>query len=132
MKQGMAIGVASRHSGVKVPTIRYYHQIGLLPEPPRTRRNRRLYGAAEVERLLFIRHARELEFDTHSIRSLLALHDRPGRPCLEAETIARQQVDQLGRRILALQAMKATLEDMIARCDRTTAADCGVLRGLTA
>jgi hypothetical protein len=35
------IGVASTHSGVKVPTIRYYEEIGLLPALPSTESNRR-------------------------------------------------------------------------------------------
>ena len=36
------IGVASRQSGIRVPTIRYYEQIGLLPKPTRAKNNRRL------------------------------------------------------------------------------------------
>jgi DNA-binding transcriptional MerR regulator len=39
-RPGIPIGVASAHSGVKVPTIRYYEQIGLLPKPTRTKTNR--------------------------------------------------------------------------------------------
>ena len=30
----LAIGTLSKESGVKVPTIRFYEQIGLLPAPP--------------------------------------------------------------------------------------------------
>jgi DNA-binding transcriptional MerR regulator len=37
------IGVAATRSGVKVPAIRYYEQIGLLPKPLRTKSNRRTY-----------------------------------------------------------------------------------------
>src|SRR3954447_20708821 len=32
----------------KVPTIRYYEEIGLLPAPSRTEANRRLYGVADL------------------------------------------------------------------------------------
>lgn len=39
--QGHSIGEATRKSGVKVPTSRYYEEIGLLPGIARTRRNRR-------------------------------------------------------------------------------------------
>ncbi|MFX8672475.1 MerR family transcriptional regulator, partial [Acinetobacter baumannii] len=69
--QDVAIGEAARQSGVKVPTIRYYEQIGLLPAPPRSEGNRRLYGTADLRRLAFIRHARELGFEVGSIRTLL-------------------------------------------------------------
>ena len=60
---GVSIGQASRDSGIKVPTIRYYESIGLLPSPPRTEGNRRLYDGADLRRLRFIRHARELGFE---------------------------------------------------------------------
>lgn len=53
MQRGIAIGEAARLSGVKVPTIRYYEQIGLLPAAPRTQGNRRLYGREDTRRLVF-------------------------------------------------------------------------------
>ncbi|WP_370196863.1 MerR family DNA-binding transcriptional regulator, partial [Aurantimonas sp.] len=56
----LAIGDLSRRTGVKIPTIRYYEEIGLLPAPPRSAGNRRLYGEAHLRRLGFVRHAREL------------------------------------------------------------------------
>ena len=58
MITNVPIGEASKASGVKVPTIRYYEQIGLLPSPPRSDGNRRLYDRSDIQRLLFIRHAR--------------------------------------------------------------------------
>ena len=75
------IGQAARQSGVKVPTIRYYEQIGLLPAPPRSEGNRRQYDADDLRRLAFIRHARELGFEIDAIRALLALQDPFERSC---------------------------------------------------
>ncbi|MEQ8444395.1 MAG: MerR family DNA-binding transcriptional regulator, partial [Pelagibacterium sp.] len=37
------IGELSKRTGTKVPTIRYYESIGLLPEPLRTEGNQRRY-----------------------------------------------------------------------------------------
>ncbi len=74
------IGEAARRSGVKVPTIRYYEEVGLLPEPPRSEGNRRLYGETHLQRLAFIRHARELGFEVDAIRTLLDLQDSPASP----------------------------------------------------
>jgi DNA-binding transcriptional MerR regulator len=65
---GVPIGVAATRSGVKVPTIRYYEEIGLLTAPPRTKSNRRRYDPARLRRLVFIRHARQLGFEIDAIR----------------------------------------------------------------
>ena len=53
------IGEVARRTGIKVSTIRFYEQIGLLPAPPRSESNRRCYRESDVGRLIFIRHARE-------------------------------------------------------------------------
>ena len=64
----LPIGELAKRTAVKVPTIRFYEQIGLLPHPARTANGQRRYGAAEVDRLNFIRNARELGFDIDNIR----------------------------------------------------------------
>jgi len=66
---GVQIGEAAKRSGVKVPTIRYYEQIGLLAAPARSDGNRRHYDASDLHRLTFIRHARELGFEIDAIRT---------------------------------------------------------------
>jgi DNA-binding transcriptional MerR regulator len=77
MLRPMPIGEVAHQTGIKVPTIRYYEQIGLLPALPRSEGNRRCYGEKELKRLAFIRHARALGFDIEAIRKLLALQDQP-------------------------------------------------------
>lgn len=79
MSAAMAIGGLSRKTGVKVPTIRYCESVGLLPVPQRSERNRRLYGPKAVDRLRFIRYARELGFEVGAIRELLGLAEQPQR-----------------------------------------------------
>ena len=72
-ERGFSIGEASERSGVKATTIRFYEDIGLISPPVRTSGNRRQYGEEEVDRLTFIRHARELGFEIDDIRGLLAM-----------------------------------------------------------
>ena len=72
---------------MKVPTIRYYEQIGLLPAPPRTEGNRRTFDPGDLRRLAFIRHARELGFEIDAIRTLLTLQDDPHQPCATADAL---------------------------------------------
>src|SRR5215210_684515 len=93
--QAIPIGEADRQSGVKVPPIRYYEQIGLLPAPPRSEGNRRQYDADDLRRLAFIRHARELGFEIDAIRTLLALQDEPDQSCVAADQIARARLAEV-------------------------------------
>ena len=73
----ISIGQLSQRTGIKVPTIRFYEQIGLIAAPPRTEGNQRRYGQAEVDRLNFIRNARELGFEVDDIRELLDMAAEP-------------------------------------------------------
>ena len=70
----LSIGELSRLTAVKIPTIRYYEKIGLLSEPLRSEGNQRRYAKRELERLSFIRHARDLGLPILSIRELIELH----------------------------------------------------------
>jgi DNA-binding transcriptional MerR regulator len=130
--QDVPIGVASTRSGVRVPTIRYYEQIGLLPKPPRAKNNRRLYGTADLHRLTFIRRARELGFDLDAIRALLTLQDDPDQSCRAANAIARTRLAEIEKRIDSLTALKTELKRMIAECSLGRVADCRVIAALAA
>jgi DNA-binding transcriptional MerR regulator len=110
------IGKLSTASGVKVPTIRFYEQSGLLPAPPRTASDRRLYDDAALRRLAFIRHARQLGFDLDAIRSLLDLSDLPDHNCEEANRIAEQHLEAVSDKIRRLKALERELVRMTKAC----------------
>lgn len=126
----LTIGKLAQDTGVKVPTIRYYEQIGLLPEPGRSSGNQRLYGQGQLDRLRFIRHARDLGFPLGAIRDLLSLSDRPEQPCVAADGIAREQLDAVRARIRRLKALEVELERMVAQCAHGTIRDCRVIEVL--
>jgi DNA-binding transcriptional MerR regulator len=127
MRTTLTIGEAARQSGVKVATIRYYEQIGLLPAPPRTDANRRLYGEGDVRRLAFIHHGRELGFELEAIRTLLSLQDNPNQTCEMADAIAKARLAEVEQRIARLNALKAELEVMIDGCRHGRLAECKVI-----
>ncbi|MDQ0346520.1 MerR family transcriptional regulator [Ancylobacter vacuolatus] len=127
MKGIYTIGDAARQSGVKVPTIRYYEEIGLLPAPPRTEGGRRSYGATDLRRLAFIRHARELGFEIDAIRTLLQLQDEPDQSCAAADAIARDHLVTVERRIASLTALREELARMVEGCSHGHVASCRVI-----
>ena len=131
MMQDVSIGEAARQSGVKVTTIRYYEQIGLLSAALRTEANRRSFGAAELRRLVFIRHARELGFEVEAIRTLLALQDHPEQSCATADALAKAHLIEVEHRIASLMALRAELERMITECACGRVAECRVIETLS-
>lgn len=126
----LGIGQLSTETGTKVPTIRYYEDIGLLPEPERTAGNQRRYGKQQVDRLRFIRHCRDMGFPLADIRALLDLSDDPERSCASADTIARHQLQEVERRLASLASLRQELCRMIDQCAGGTVADCRVIESL--
>lgn len=126
----ISIGELSRQTGVKVPTIRYYEQIGLVELPSRTEGKQRRYLASHVARLNFIRHARELGFAVEDIRSLLALSSQPDQSCSEVDRIARHHLSELNQRIGHLQALQGELRRMIEQCSHGCVGECRVIEVL--
>ncbi|KEP68132.1 MerR family transcriptional regulator [Thioclava dalianensis] len=126
-----SIGALSRHTGVKVPTIRYYEQMGLMCAPERTEGNQRRYGRAERERLGFIKHARDLGFSIEAISALIELNDHPDRSCAEASEIAAYQLSSVRKKIASLTRLESELSRISDGCSGNGIADeCYVLASL--
>lgn len=126
----LPIGALSEQTGVKIPTIRYYEQAGLMPAAARTEGNRRTYGDDAVRRLRFIRHARELGFEVEAIRQLLDLSDQPDRPCVEADVIARAHLRDIDSKIARLTALRGEVKRMAEECEHGRVGDCRVIQVL--
>ncbi len=125
------IGRLAKASDCKVQTIRYYEQIGLMPEAARSAGNQRLYGPAHIDRLSFIRRGRELGFPLSEIRELLSIADDPGRPCEAVDRIARSHLEGVERRIAALSSLKGELMRMIRQCGGGKIANCRIIEALS-
>lgn len=130
MPHNLTIGQLSKETHCKVPTIRYYEEIGLLPAPSRTSGNQRRYGPEHVTRLGFIQHCRELGFRQKAIRDLLALTKHPDQSCKAVSEIARTHLNEVNQRIARLSALKLELERMIEICRGGQIADCRIIETL--
>ncbi|WP_316859644.1 helix-turn-helix domain-containing protein [uncultured Cohaesibacter sp.] len=125
----LSIGDLSKSSGVKVPTIRYYEQIGLIEPAVRSEGNQRRYEPDGLKRLAFIKHARDLGFSLDDIRSLLSLKEQTEKPCKVADEILSRHLDDVRFRIAKLKRLEMELERM-SSCDGTTVAHCAVIESL--
>jgi len=125
-----AIGQISRLADCKVPTIRYYEQIGLLPAASRNAGNQRRYNDQHLLKLRFIRHARALGFDLEAIRELVQLTEAPDENCHEADEIARRHLAEVNRKIAQLQGLQQELSRMLSDCEHSDDGHCRVMEVL--
>ncbi|MZR13780.1 MerR family DNA-binding protein [Maritimibacter sp. DP07] len=126
----LSIGMLAKRTGTNVQTIRYYEQIGLMPEPDRSAGGQRRYGDEGLDRLAFIRHARQLGFSLDAIRELLDLSDTPERSCAQVDAVAQRQLREVEARIARLEALRLELKRMINECSVDRVADCRILEVL--
>lgn len=130
MNANLSIGELGRRTQCKVQTVRWYEEVGLLPPPARTAGGHRVYGAAHLARLDFIRHARELGFPLDAIRSLLALSERPDRSCEKAHALASSQLALVEDKLRRLESLRTELTRLADACRGGVAAECRILETL--
>ncbi len=126
----LSIGKLAKETGTKVPTIRYYEQIGLLEAPLRTAGNQRQFAETAVARLKFIRHSRALGFTLEDIRTLISLSEHPEHPCADADRIAAKHLADVKDRIATLERLRQELERMVESGGHGTMENCRVIEVL--
>lgn len=117
----------ARLTGCNLETIRYYENVALMPDPPRSPSGHRRYEKTHVERLSFIMRARELGFTMEEIRGLLSLVDRGNHACADVEKFGRQHLDVVRAKIRDLQAIERTLSATVTQCSTGDGVDCPLL-----
>ena len=71
MLTGLTIGKVADTLHINPKTIRYYEEVGLVPEPRRSESGYRLYTRYDVERLRLIRQAKLLGLSLPEIREIV-------------------------------------------------------------
>ncbi|WP_432985642.1 MerR family transcriptional regulator [Dactylosporangium sp. CA-233914] len=104
----MNIGELSRLTGLPVKTIRYYSDVGLVPEAERSRAGYRQYDHGSIVRLEFVRTLRELGLDLATIRQVL---ERGA----DLREVAAAHADALGAQIRVLRLRRAALRAAAGR-----------------
>lgn len=121
----------ARMTGCNLETIRYYENIGVMPQPPRTAKNYRAYDEDHVGRLRFIMRARELGFALEEVRDLLALVDGGAQTCGEVQVLANAHLASVRAKIADLRRIEHVLASTVAQCTGDDVPDCPVIDALT-
>jgi DNA-binding transcriptional MerR regulator len=117
-KSGIQIGRLSEQTGLSVDAIRFYEKQRLLERPPRTEGGFRLFTAKDLERIQFIRRARQLGFSLSEIRDLLVLQRDEGETCSHMRVLLQAKVVTVRNKIRELGVLEEQLTKSLRKCER--------------
>jgi Cu(I)-responsive transcriptional regulator len=124
------IGEAARLSGISARMVRHYEGLGLLGEVHRTESGYRQYTPADVHTLRFIKRSREMGFSMEQVAELVSLWHNRRRTSSSVKRIAQSHLEELERRIAAMQGMQRTLAHLVHCCQGDQRPDCPILDDL--
>ena len=117
-------------TGVNPKTIRYYEDIGLLPEAKRGDNGYRYYQSRDVTSLNFIRRCKELRMPLSDIKRLVAVQNDGNAPCAEVDALISKQLEQIHIAQYELQQLEHNLQALANCCDNKQIKDCEILQHL--
>jgi len=124
----MTIGELARAADVPASTVRYYERAGLLQPSARSAANYRLYDAADLQRLRFIRAAQATGFTLEDITHLL----RP-TSCQRVQQLIEVRLAQTETRMRELRHVRHVLRRSLAECrEHEVTGRCAVVGQLSA
>lgn len=131
----LTIGALAARTQCTVPTIRYYEEIGLLPEAARSANGRRYYSDADQRRLLFIKRCRDFGFPIDQVRNLVSLFEDGDRSCIEVRDMAQDHLTTVRAKIEELRQLEGSLLAFVQSCDEACsggiARDCTIIEDLS-
>ncbi len=128
---GLTIGKVAQLAEVHIETLRYYEREKVVPRPPRTSSNYRLYPEDTVRRVRFVKHAQELGFSLKEIKELLALRGTRGAGCRNVQRRALAKRKEINEKIRSLQAIQKALHKLVEQCrGKGQLTECPILESL--
>jgi DNA-binding transcriptional MerR regulator len=110
------IGQLARAAGVPTSTLRYYERAKILQPDGRSGGNYRVYGAAALERLRFIRAAQANGFTLEDISDLLSFRDGTTARCKQVQALIKNRLVDLRKRMEQMREVEVVLRSSLKMC----------------
>ena len=105
-------------------TIRYYEDIGVLPEPGRQANGYRNYSPSVIDRVGFIKDAQASGLSLIEIQIILELRDEGEPTCGHTVRLLESHLEDVEAQVIELHRTKAQLEGLITKARNLDPADC--------
>ena len=113
----MTRGEVAEKADVNPETLRYYEREELIPTPRRSDGGFRLYDEHYVDRLRFIKRAKDLGFTLAEVKGLLDLRVDNDAMCQDVKAQAEDKLEDVEEKIRDLQRIRDALTRLAAACE---------------
>lgn len=121
----MRIGQLAQETGTTTKTIRYYEQIGLIPEPERTPSGYRDYDPAAGQQLRFIQSAQAAGLSLSEIQTVIKIGATDRSTCEHVEGLLQDKIAEVDDRLRSLEAAKNELARLLNHAQVLQPSECG-------
>jgi DNA-binding transcriptional MerR regulator len=115
---GLTRSQLAQRAQVNLETIRFYEDEGLLPRAPRTSSGYRKFAEAAVERLAFVKRAKDLGFSLKEVRELLVFQGEHADPCAEVRDLLRNKLTVIRKKKAELEMLETHLSGALRKCNQ--------------
>ena len=129
-EQKLYIGQLAADLGINPKTIRYYEDIGLLPNPQRGANGYRFYTSSDRERLGFILQAKKLGFTLEEIAEIFAIRNGGQSPCDQVLRLLDKKLRVLDEELRTIHALRRGVLELRQEAAKTmtlSACVCGII-----
>ena len=128
---GLTRGRLAKQAGLGIETVRVYERQGLIEPPPRTDSNYRIYPEEEVNRLKFIKRAKDLGFTLKEIKELLFIQHDPHATKADIKKRTVEKIEDIKKKVQDLIRIQEALEHLAGSCDgHGPLSECPILEAL--
>jgi MerR family copper efflux transcriptional regulator len=120
----MRIGQLAAKTGVSTKAIRYYEQVGVLPEADRATNGYRVYNSTAAERIAFIQDAQSAGLSLLEIQMILELRDAGESTCGHVIASLEMHLEEVNRQMAELVRTQRRLTDIIDDAKSLDPAEC--------
>lgn len=108
----LLIGEMAKKCNLKITTLRYYEDLGLI-KPMRNKENQRIYSESEVEWILFIKRLKKINMSIKEIQNYSDLRNLGDKTIFERMNLLEEQKNKLIKEQEELQSSISYLDKKI-------------------
>jgi len=120
----MRIGELAHAADTSTKTIRYYEQVGIIPEPSRTQSGYRDYDDNATDRLGFIKSAQRAGLTLAEIRGIIDVRTEGEVPCEHVIELIDSKLAGIDERMEALERTREELNRLKTRSTTLNPKNC--------